>query len=443
MQVTPPPSPQLKGICKVSESRVGHIIGHGIRLTDILGIGAYGVVYKATDCNTGISCAVKALNKVGLSTRQQKFLAREIELHRRASSHPNVVTLLDVLESPDCTYVVLEYCDEGDLFTNITEHGHFVGNDRLAKRIFLQILDAVEFCHEKGIYHRDLKPENILITDGGMTAKLADFGLACTDMCSSDFGCGSTFYMSPGMSYLLTHSLTLLIMTPTECLQASPPPYAFYASAPNDVWSLGVVLSNLVTGRNPWKRASVDDATFSAFLRDSEFLKSILPLTDEMDWIMRRIFECDPAQRVTISQLRQMIVQCPAFTTPSCANASDYEAMSCMDVPSLSPPINNFSDFCTNPSPAYSSYSGSSGSDENWASAPHSPFLMAPPQSSHWPVDGFAPVPPPTVHHPSAKAHQVSTSRSSWYSSFVPALDFTQKHVSIQPFFPAMNMRLL
>lgn len=203
MQVTPPPSPQLKGICKAPESRVGLTLSNGVKLTSILGVGAYGVVYKAEDCHTGISCAVKALNKSGLSQRQQKFLAREIELHRRASSHTNVVTLLDVLEASDCTYVVLEYCSEGDLFGNITEHGHFVGNDALAKRIFLQILDAVEHCHSQAIYHRDLKPENILITSNGMTAKLADFGLACTDTCSSDFGCGSTFYMSPGTLCLL------------------------------------------------------------------------------------------------------------------------------------------------------------------------------------------------------------------------------------------------
>ena len=77
----------------------------------------------------------------------------------------------------------------------------FVGNDMLAKRAFLQILDAVQFCHSMSIYHRDLKPENILVTDGGMTVKLADFGLATTEAHTPDFGCGSTFYMSPGMCY--------------------------------------------------------------------------------------------------------------------------------------------------------------------------------------------------------------------------------------------------
>lgn len=169
-----------------------------LELTSILGVGAYGVVYTAIDIHTNVPYAVKALNKTGLDSRQRKFQQREIKLHHLASQHPNVVSLVRIMDSVDCTFVVIEFCPEGDLFSSITERGHFVGNDPLAKRAFLQTLDAVQFCHSIGIYHRDLKPENILVTDHGMTVKLADFGLATTDYYTSDFGCGSTFYMSPG-----------------------------------------------------------------------------------------------------------------------------------------------------------------------------------------------------------------------------------------------------
>ena len=196
MLPTPPPSPSL-GYC-APEDRLGLLLAGRLELTGILGVGAYGVVYTAIDIFTNTPYAVKALNKVGLDSRQRRFQQREIQLHHEASHHPNVVSLVKIMDSKDCTFVVLEYCPEGDLFTSITEGGYYIGNDHLVKRAFLQILDAVDFCHSIGIYHRDLKPENILVTDGGRTVKLADFGLATKDEVTSDFGCGSTFYMSPG-----------------------------------------------------------------------------------------------------------------------------------------------------------------------------------------------------------------------------------------------------
>jgi serine/threonine protein kinase len=180
------------------EDRIGQLVAGRLELTGVLGVGAYGVVYTAIDVLTCIPYAVKALSKCGLDARQERFQQREIALHLKASGHDNIVSLIQIEETADCTFVVLEYCPEGDLFTNITERGHYVGNDFLAKRIFLQLLDAVEYCHNLGIYHRDLKPENVLVSDGGVKVKLADFGLATTEAYTSDFGCGSTFYMSPG-----------------------------------------------------------------------------------------------------------------------------------------------------------------------------------------------------------------------------------------------------
>ncbi|KAI9851028.1 MAG: hypothetical protein M1838_004639 [Thelocarpon superellum] len=326
MLPTPPPSPLL-GLCK-PEDRLGQVLAGRLKLTGILGVGAYGVVYTAIDLHTSIPYAVKALNKIGLDPRQRKFQQREIQLHHHASHHPNVVSLVKILDDVDCTFVILEFCPEGDLFSNITERGHYVGDDYLAKRIFLQILDAVDFCHSIDVYHRDLKPENILVTDGGWTVKLADFGLATTDRITTDFGCGSTFYMSP------------------ECQQSAPKGYSGYLSAPNDVWSLGVILVNLTCGRNPWKRASAEDATFRAYLKDSNFLRTILPLSPELDSILRRIFECDPLKRITIAELRERIIHCPRFTSQRTALPSPP-----ISEPSVSCRVEPFADIVSVPGP--------------------------------------------------------------------------------------------
>ena len=199
----PQPHRQARYVPVAPEDRIGCFLGGSLQLTGILGTGAYGVVYQAVDIKTQIRYAVKTLSKYNpdgtpLDSRQIDFQTREIRLHYLASAHANVVSMLKIIDDPDCIYVILEYCPEGDLFFNITECGQYVGKDELAKKVFLQILDAVEHCHSLGIFHRDLKPENILVSDHGETVKLADFGLATAQPTSEDYGCGSTFYMSPG-----------------------------------------------------------------------------------------------------------------------------------------------------------------------------------------------------------------------------------------------------
>ncbi|EKD13243.1 uncharacterized protein L3040_003044 [Drepanopeziza brunnea f. sp. 'multigermtubi'] len=301
---TPPPQvhQQALRIPPTPESRLGIFLGRSLELKGILGTGAYGVVYSAIDHSTQTWYAVKALSKFNpngepLDRRQREFQYREIQLHYAASAHPNVVSMLKIVDDPACTYVVLEYCPEGDLFSNITERGRYVGNDGLIRQAFIQILNAVEHCHRLGIYHRDLKPENILVSHSGGQVLLADFGLATTDPLSDDHGCGSTFYMSP------------------ECLDQSSR-HASYRCAPNDIWSLGVILVNLICGRNPWKQASTEDATYKAFTRDRKFLKTILPLSDELNEILGMIFERNPKDRITVSELKRRIIECPSFSSP-------------------------------------------------------------------------------------------------------------------------------
>jgi serine/threonine protein kinase len=86
--------------------------------------------------------------------------------------------------------------------------------------------------------------------------------------------------------------------------------------APNDVWSLGVILVNLTCGRNPWKQASYQDSTYRAYMRSPDFLKTILPLSDDLNAILGRVFDVNPETRISLAELRSRILACSGFTIP-------------------------------------------------------------------------------------------------------------------------------
>lgn len=199
------PSPRTASDSQAYRTLRGRCIDNGrLELLNILGSGSYGVVYRALDVQSSPSApvyyAVKCLFKNG-NPRRLRFQRREIELHRKASIHPNVVTLHSAIEDENWFYLVMDYGSEGDLFNMITDRKRYLGNDQLVKDIFIQILDALQHCHNMGVYHRDLKPENILCFEGGSQVKIADFGLATSERSSGEFGCGSGFYMSPGTAF--------------------------------------------------------------------------------------------------------------------------------------------------------------------------------------------------------------------------------------------------
>ena len=97
----------------------------------------------------------------------------------------------------------MDYASGGDLFSQIIYNGRYLCDDYLIKRVFFQILDAVDYCHSLGIYHRDLKPANVFCFDNGLRVAITDFGLATTEKISEEFHTGSVYHMSPGEQLVL------------------------------------------------------------------------------------------------------------------------------------------------------------------------------------------------------------------------------------------------
>ncbi|KZS97657.1 kinase-like protein [Sistotremastrum niveocremeum HHB9708] len=287
--------------------RMHHLAGtridnDSILLQSVIGQGAYGVVYRALDLSSPphAPCfyAVKCLARVHSNHRQYKFQQREIVLHQIASRHENVLKVHRVIKEEKYIFVVLDFCEEGDLFTAIVEQRRFLHNDHLIKKLYLQLLEAVKYCHDLGIYHRDLKPENILVCDKGEKILLTDFGLATSQRTCTDTGCGSSFYISPEVNGVLS-------------------PIGPYSTARTDIWALGVILINLVCNRNPWHKAVPDDETFVAFLHSPRYLLKLLPMSVEVHNIITQTFCLNPPRRPDIDTLIDLVQKTERFSISS------------------------------------------------------------------------------------------------------------------------------
>jgi serine/threonine protein kinase len=276
------------------------IDGGALRLLKVLGKGAYGVVYLAAVVGPpSIQPTLYAVKRIVKSydAGKRKFQDRELLLHEKASPHPHVVTFHRKFGHGSDIFVVLDYCVDGDLFGMIVEKQRYFDNDPLTKHVFLQLIDGVNHLHSLDIFHRDLKPENILCKNGGKHLLIADFGLSTGERTSSEFGCGSSFYMSP------------------ECQGGIFKQLGAYSTRHNDIWSLGVILVNIVTGRNPWNQAHTSDVTFKAYLRNNNLLLDILPISTETNALLKNIFTLNPMSRITLPDFRSQLSNIRSFTS--------------------------------------------------------------------------------------------------------------------------------
>ena len=138
-----------------------------------IGRGGVGVVYAAERKSDGLEVAIKeVLKDIDMITEDN--IPLEVALMQQVKDVPGVIKLLDYFDTPDSFYVVMERFNSKNLFDFITEQGPLP--EHLVRDLFMQLVDTVIKCHEKGVVHRDIKDENILIDINTFKIKLIDLG---------------------------------------------------------------------------------------------------------------------------------------------------------------------------------------------------------------------------------------------------------------------------
>lgn len=247
-----------------------------------LGRGNYGLVKLAVNRDTGEQFAVKIVKKEVLEdeTAANVDIKREIAI-MKALDHTNIVALNDVLYSPKRVFMVMELVRGGELFESIVKNGR--QDETTARRYLHQLIDAVHYCHHRGVYHRDLKPENLLLGENG-ELKITDFGFSAM----KDYGahllhtnCGSPHYCAPE------------VWNGTQ---------DGYDGRKNDAWSCGIILYVMLTGKQPFYDDDDEvllDKVNEGFVDYPDYLSS-----GARD-LIERLLERDPKKRFSLSKVKR------------------------------------------------------------------------------------------------------------------------------------------
>jgi len=273
----------------------GQILDGRFRAVAPLNHGSFGMVFLAEDLLTRQEVAVKCLTKPSVAPADLPITADEgadeLACHAILKYHPYLVNLVHSFETAAHTYLVLEYCSQGDLYEAIrSERGPL--ETQHVRKFMLQLISAVEHMHKNGLYHRDIKPENIFITSTG-EMKLGDFGLATQSLWSDEACVGSDRYMAPEQ---YDHGGN------------------GYSPAQADIWSIGICLLNVLFSRNPFVTPTESDVLFADYVRDRQSLFDVFPnMSNDTFEILSNALALDPTKR-DLQALRSAVQRTLTFT---------------------------------------------------------------------------------------------------------------------------------
>ncbi|KAJ3275729.1 Protein kinase [Terramyces sp. JEL0728] len=246
-------------------------------MLNTIGTGTFGKVKMAVHLHTSAKVALKIVNRRRIVNLQMvQRLKREVQYYRQLK-HPHIVKLYEVITTPTDIILVLEYAN-GELFNYIVEKGRM--SEAEARKLFQQIICAIEHCHMHKIVHRDLKPENILM-DANKNIKIADFGLS-NYLQDGDFlktSCGSPNYAAP------------------EVISGK-----LYAGPEIDIWSCGVILYVMLCGQLPF-----DDEHIPTLFKkiNSGVFRKPSSLSNGAKDLLSAMLTVDPLKRITIPEIRK------------------------------------------------------------------------------------------------------------------------------------------
>jgi serine/threonine-protein kinase len=251
-----------------------------------LGRGGMATVYMAHDNKFDTNVAIKVLNKefVHNDNIRKRFLAEAKSMFKM--SHPNIIKVNDLIEENDTVAFVMEYIEGETLKEYIDRKGKL--NDDEIKTIFSQMLDAVGYVHEQNLVHRDIKPSNFMLDKKGKV-KLMDFGIAK----NSDAG---------SAEYTITHTGmqmgTPMYMSPEQIKSSKD------VGPQTDIYSLGVVLWQMLTGRKPY-----DTSAISSFDMQLKIVQEpLLSTNSRWDTIIQKCTQKDIGRRfIKCAEISQTI----------------------------------------------------------------------------------------------------------------------------------------